>query len=136
MALGHARTRRPSTAAPVRPSAGGHQRKRSTITYVRSNNVVLRRAVEPGQYVSIRYSERLAGAGIEPSLGRVGDSNDNALAEAINGLFKTEVIRAKGPWRTIEQAEYATPLRNGSTGSVTAGYSARSETSRQRSSKQ
>jgi transposase InsO family protein len=60
------------------------------------------------QYVSIRYSERLAEAGIEPSVGSVGDSYDNALAETINGLFKTEVIRAKGPWRTIEQVEFAT----------------------------
>jgi transposase InsO family protein len=60
------------------------------------------------QYVSIRYSERLAEAGIEPSVGSVGDSYDNALAETINGLFKTEVIRTKGPWRTIEQVEFAT----------------------------
>ena len=61
-----------------------------------------------GQYLSIRYSERLAEAGIEPSVGSVGDSYDNALAETINGLFKTEVIRAKGPWRNIEQVEFAT----------------------------
>jgi transposase InsO family protein len=51
------------------------------------------------QYVSIRYTERLAEAGIEPSVGSVGDSYDNALAESINGLYKTEVIRRRGPWR-------------------------------------
>ena len=51
------------------------------------------------QYLSIRYTERLAEAGIEPSVGRVGDSYDNALAEFIIGLYKTEVIRQRGPWR-------------------------------------
>ncbi len=53
------------------------------------------------QYLSIRYTERLAEAGIEPSVGSVGDSYDNALAETINGLFKTEVIRRRGPWRSL-----------------------------------
>ena len=60
------------------------------------------------QYVSIRYTERLAEAGIEPSVGSVGDSYDNALAETINGLFKTEVIRRRGPWRSMEAVEFAT----------------------------
>ena len=60
------------------------------------------------QYVSIRYSERLAEAGIEPSVGSVGDSYDNALAETINGLFKAEVIHSRGPWRCFEAVEYAT----------------------------
>ena len=60
------------------------------------------------QYVSIRYTERLAEAGIEPSVGSVGDSYDNALAETINGLYKTEVIRRRGPWRNIEAVEFAT----------------------------
>jgi putative transposase len=60
------------------------------------------------QYVSIRYTERLTEAGIEPSVGSVGDSYDNALAETINGLFKTEVIRRRGPWRTLEAVEFAT----------------------------
>jgi len=59
------------------------------------------------QYVSIRYSQRLTEAGIEPSVGSVGDSYDNALAETIIGLFKTEVIRRMGPWRTLDQVEYA-----------------------------
>lgn len=60
------------------------------------------------QYVSIRYTERLAEAGIEPSVGSVGDSYDNALAETIIGLFKTEVIHRRGPWRSFEAVEYAT----------------------------
>jgi len=60
------------------------------------------------QYLSIRYSERLAEAGVESSVGSVGDSYDNALAETIIGLFKTEVIRRRGPWRTIDAVEYAT----------------------------
>ena len=51
------------------------------------------------QYVSIRYSERLAEAGIEPSVGSKGDSYDNALAETINGIYKTEVIHRRGPWK-------------------------------------
>jgi putative transposase len=60
------------------------------------------------QYVSIRYTERLLEAGIEPSVGSVGDSYDNALAESVIGLFKTEVIRRRGPWRSLEAVEYAT----------------------------
>ena len=60
------------------------------------------------QYVSIRYTERLAEAGIEPSVGSVGDSYDNALAETINGLFKAEVIHRRGPWRNLEAVEFAT----------------------------
>jgi putative transposase len=60
------------------------------------------------QYVSIRYTERLTEAGIEPSVGSVGDSYDNALAETVNGLFKTEVIRRRGPWRSLEAVEFAT----------------------------
>jgi putative transposase len=60
------------------------------------------------QYLSIRYSERLAEAGIESSVGSVGDSYDNALAETINGLYKTEAIRPRGPWRHIDEVEYAT----------------------------
>lgn len=60
------------------------------------------------QYLSIRYSERLAAAGVAPSVGSRGDSYDNALAETIIGLYKTEVIRHRGPWRTIDKVEYAT----------------------------
>ena len=60
------------------------------------------------QYLSIRYTERLDEAGIAPSVGSVGDSYDNALAETINGLYKTEVIRRNGPWRNLEEVEFAT----------------------------
>jgi len=60
------------------------------------------------QYVSIRYSERLAEAGIEPSVGSIGDSYDNALAETVHGLFKTELIRRRGPWRSMDAVAFAT----------------------------
>lgn len=60
------------------------------------------------QYMSIKYTERLAEAGIEPSVGSVGESYDNALAETINGLYKAEVIHRRGPWRSFEAVEYAT----------------------------
>jgi putative transposase len=60
------------------------------------------------QYLSIRYTERLAEAGVDASVGSVGDSYDNALAETINGLYKTEIIRRRGPWRNIDAVEYAT----------------------------
>jgi len=60
------------------------------------------------QYVSIKYTKRLAEAGVEPSVGSVGDSYDNALAETINGLYKAEVIWRRGPWRSLEQVEFAT----------------------------
>ena len=61
-----------------------------------------------GQYLSIRYTERLAEAGIEPSVGSVGDSYDNALAETINGLYKTELVHRQGPWRNMQDLEKAT----------------------------
>jgi transposase InsO family protein len=59
------------------------------------------------QYVSIHYTERMAQAGIEPSVGSVGDSHDNVLAESINGLYKADVIHRRGPWRALEAAEFA-----------------------------
>ena len=58
--------------------------------------------------LSIKYTERLAEAGVEPSVGSVGDSFDNALAETINGLYKAEVIHRRGPWRNFEAVEFAT----------------------------
>mgnify|MGYP001821308759 FL=1 len=61
-----------------------------------------------GQYLSIRYSERLSEAGMESSVGSKGDSYDNAMAETINGLYKTELIHKRGPWRTVDEVEYAT----------------------------
>jgi len=60
------------------------------------------------QYVSIKYTERLADAGIEPSVGSIGDSYDNALAETLNGLYKAEMIHRRGPWRSFEAVEFAT----------------------------
>jgi len=60
------------------------------------------------QYVSIRYTERLGEAGIDPSVGSKGDSYDNALAETINGLYKAELIHRRGPWKTMESVELAT----------------------------
>ena len=60
------------------------------------------------QYTSIRFTERLAEAGIQPSVGAVGSSYDNALAETINGLYKTELIKPGKPWRTVEDVELAT----------------------------
>ena len=69
---------------------------------------LLRRPLEPKQYLSIRYSERLAEAGIDLSVGSTGDSYDNALAKSVIGLFKTEVIRKRGPWKNLEQVEFAT----------------------------
>ena len=60
------------------------------------------------QYVSIKYTERLVEAGVEPSVGSVGDSYDNALAETINGLYKAEIIHRRGPWRSLEAVEFAT----------------------------
>ena len=70
--------------------------------------MALRRPLETGQYLSIRYTERLAQAGIEPSVGSVGDSYDNALAETVIGLYKAEVIHRRGPWRSFEAVEFAT----------------------------
>ncbi len=61
-----------------------------------------------GRYLSIRDTERLVDAGVVPSVGSVGDSYDNALAETINGLYKAEVIHQRGPWRSLEAVEYAT----------------------------
>ena len=86
---------------------GEHPPRRLTKSYEQFKQM-LRRPVESAQYVSIRYTERLAEAGIEPSVGSVGDSYDNALAETINGLFKAEVIHRRGPWRHAEAVEFAT----------------------------
>ena len=61
-----------------------------------------------GRYVSIRYTERLVEGGVEPSVGSVGDSCDDALAETVIGLLKAEVIWCRGPWRNMEAVEFAT----------------------------
>jgi putative transposase len=69
---------------------------------------VLQRPLEPEQYLSIRYTERLAEAGAIASVGSVGDSFDNAAAESLIGLFKTELIRRRGPWKGLDDVELAT----------------------------
>jgi transposase InsO family protein len=87
---------------------GRHPQRRLTGFSYQPTKIVLRRPLESAQYVSIKYTERLAEAGIEPSVGSVGDSYDNALAETINGLYKAEVIHRRGPWRSFEAVEFAT----------------------------
>gem|GEM_PF-1239781 len=77
-------------------------------TFDTSNLEMLQRQIEFAQYASIRYSERLAEAGIEPSVGSRGDSYVNALAETINGLCKAELIHRRGPWKIKKDAEFAT----------------------------
>src|SRR6476620_1185803 len=79
---------------------------------------VLRRPLEPKQYVSIHYTDRLAEAGIEPSVGSVCDSFDNALAETINGLYKAEVIHRAAPGAAARPS--SSPRSSGWTGSTTA----------------
>lgn len=74
----------------------------------RPDNDLIHHSDRGVQYLSIRYTDRLVDAGIEPSAGKVGTSYDNALAETVIGLFKTEVIRRRGPWRNLEQVEFAT----------------------------
>jgi putative transposase len=69
---------------------------------------VLRRSVESTQYLAIRYTERLAEVGVVSSVGSRGDSYDNALAESIIGLYKTELVRNRGPWRGLDDLELAT----------------------------
>ncbi len=61
-----------------------------------------------GQYLAIRYTERLADAGIEPSVGSVGDSYDNAMAESLIGLYKAELVHHRGPWRNLDHVEFGT----------------------------
>ncbi|ELU61153.1 hypothetical protein PCS70012_02316, partial [Streptococcus pneumoniae PCS70012] len=73
---------------------------------------MLQPPVEPGQFTSIRYGERLAEIGATPSIGTVGDSYDNALAETVNGYYKAELVRGparSGPWKTVENLELANP---------------------------
>ena len=72
------------------------------------NGELIHHSDRGSQYLAIRYTERLAEEGIDPSVGTVGDSYDNAMAESIIGLYKTEVIRPRGPWRNLEAVEYAT----------------------------
>ena len=91
-----------------RASPGPIRRRFRRLFIATSSLKVLRQPLESAEYVSIHYTERLAEAGIEPSVGSVGDSFDNALAETINGLYKAEVIHRRGPWRSFEAVEFAT----------------------------
>ena len=68
----------------------------------------MRGPVESGQYLAVRYTERLAEAGAVASVGSKGDSYDNAMAEALNSLFKAELVRNRGPWKNIDDLEIAT----------------------------
>ena len=68
----------------------------------------MRRRLEPAQYLAIRYTDRLEEAGAIRSVGSKGDSYDNALAESVNGLYKTELIKRRGPWRNADHVEVAT----------------------------
>jgi len=77
-------------------------------TYSRPNKAVLQRSIELAQYLSIRYSERLAANEIVASVGSRGDSYDNALAESFNGLYKWELIYRQGPWQGLDDVEFAT----------------------------
>jgi putative transposase len=81
-----------------------------TNSYTQPNKTVLQRPLEPEQYTSIRYGECLAEIGAVPSIGSIGDSFDNALAETVNGLYKTELIYGpdQGPWKTVADVELAT----------------------------
>ena len=95
-------------------SANAGQRKRTASHQIRtiksrdqtSSGGLIPHSDRANQYLSIRCTERLAEAGIEPSVGSVGDSYDNALAETINGLYKAEAIYRRGPWRSFEAVEY------------------------------
>jgi hypothetical protein len=93
---------------PARSSAGRPPPKSSRNSYARSSSLVLQRLAELAQYTSIAFTERLAAAGVSASVGTVGDAFDNALAESVIGLFKTELIKPRGPWHTAEQVEIAT----------------------------
>src|SRR5437773_7406408 len=99
----------PSTADPATTSAPASHGSPADASRHPSPHLhleVLRRPVESTQFTSIRYGERLAELGALPSIGSVGDSYDNALAESVNGLYKTELIRGpgQGPWKTVEYA--------------------------------
>ncbi len=76
--------------------------------YALFNRTVLHRPVEPAQYTSFAFTSKLIEAGVDASIGSVGDAYDNALAESQIGLYKTELIRPDGPWRSVERVELAT----------------------------
>gem|GEM_PF-1149323 len=89
------------------PIGRSYFRERIWLRAIERSKVPVRRLLEPGQYRAIRYTQRLADAAAVASVGSRGDSYDNALAEAFNSLFKAELIRNKGPWRSINDVEIA-----------------------------
>src|SRR3977135_1588264 len=99
--------RQPSIQGRARHSNGKRPQRHLTNFSDRPTSS-LRRPLDSAQYVSIKYTERLLEAGVEPSVGSVGDSYDNALAETINGLYKAEIIHRRGPRRACEAGEFAT----------------------------
>src|SRR6516162_1780241 len=101
---------RPTEGRPGDPSLArpALSERRLRVVIATPSGAVLRRPVEFTQSLSIRYTERLAEAGIELSVGSTGDSYDNALAETVIGLFKTEEIYRRGPWKSLEDVEFAT----------------------------
>lgn len=104
-------SRRPTGGRPGERNAARVERlerRFPVLVIAHPSDGVLRRPIESTQYLSIRYSERLAEAGVEVSVGSTGDAYDNAMAESVIGLFKTEVIRHAGPWRGLDDVEYAT----------------------------
>ena len=117
----------------ARTSCSTRSSRRSTTGAARRLTGLVHHSDRGTQYLSMRYTDRLAEAGIAPSVGSRGDSYDNALAESVIGLFKTEVIQRRGPWRHLEAVEFATLA--GSTGSTRGGCSNRSATCRRRSTK-
>uniref|UniRef100_UPI00273E2F3F integrase core domain-containing protein n=1 Tax=unclassified Roseitalea TaxID=2639107 RepID=UPI00273E2F3F len=99
---------RPATKAGASATAVEREGLEQALHDRRPTDSLVHHSDRGSQYVSIRYTERLAEAGIEPSVGSVGDSYDNALAESVIGLFKTEVIHRMGPWKSFEAVEYKT----------------------------
>jgi len=110
-------------ASTVKPCGGSHRtnrhaigperkcfrvKSRADLCQIARRATLIHHSDRGSQYVAIKYAQRLTDAGVEPSVGSGGDSYDNALAETINGLYKTEVIRRRGPWRTLETVEFAT----------------------------
>ena len=99
---------RPRWPAPAGARRRHPQFADSVSSYAPPNKPVLRRHLEPGQYPSIRYTERLAAEQAVTSVGSKGDSYDNTMAESINSLDEGECIRREGPWRTVDDVELAT----------------------------
>ena len=100
----------PSTGCARSGGSCGAGTSRSLVLYDRpiaESSRLIHHSDRGVQYLSIRYTERLAAAGIAPSVGSTGDSYDNALAECVIGLYKTEVIRRRGPWRGLADVELA-----------------------------